>query len=112
MRALFLAVVGCLFLPGCTAHALYQSSARELLREEWLQSYQGFVKSWKPAGKGSDYQLSESENDKLAKDEAFCAKHLSLQYPVPPAEVLRSLQIVECMEGQGWDLKIDELMVM
>ena len=53
-----------IFIIGCTSQSKYESSAHEMLREEYPRSNYGFLKSWKPVGKSYEYQLSANETEK------------------------------------------------
>lgn len=99
------------FLIGCTTQSKYESSAREILRAEYPQAHHGFLKSWKPIGKDYEYRLSENEIEKNSIDVASCIKYLSLKYPNPPKEVIRSFQIVDCMKSKGWHLEAEEILI-
>jgi hypothetical protein len=112
MNRLFIFITVFIFFIGCTSQSKYESSAHEMLRDEYPQSNYGFLKSWNPTGKSYEYQLSENEIEKSSVDLESCIKQLSLKYIRPPKEVLRSLQIVKCMEAKGWHLEIEEILIM
>ena len=111
MNGLSIAILVSTFLIGCTAQSEYESSAREMLRDEFPQSHYGFIKSWKPIGKNYEYTLSENELEKSTIDVTSCIKYLSSKYPTPPKEILRSFQIVECMKTKGWYLETEEIII-
>jgi hypothetical protein len=101
-----------MLLAGCTARSDYKSSAVKALSAEYPQPHHGFLKSWKPVAKDLSYELSESEMQKSSADMESCVERLAARYPNPPRELLRVLQIIECMSGMGWRLEIDEIIIM
>ena len=95
-------------ITSCAIHESYDATAEKMVGREMPSNSYGFSKLWKPDGKDSSHVLTEEEGAIGGEALSGCIDQLTVKYEPPPGEILRAIQILECMKDKGWQLLAEE----
>ena len=90
----------------------YEATALKLGNTEYVSPGQGYMMDWSPIGKDATYMLSAVDITRFNADIGACVSSLSKGTFALPSEVVRTAQLIACMEPRGWHVTVDEVVII